>query len=207
MDAVPAEPTTSLPARARAVVLMREAWVKRVAAFIASSGTAEEARLDGRPEIVFSKIDQTGLPVHYSDFNVRSRHFRCLESFFVEVDPEGRITGLVTVDGLRSDKRILNVNLVLMSPGSEPVEDRVRGILDGAVRAIREFVPITKLRLLYIFDHSFSAPLGAHVAPVLIDAFDGAGLFEEARIANETGPGREAVLLGFLAPQEAGPSA
>jgi hypothetical protein len=207
MDAVPAEPPTSLPARARAVVLMREAWVKRVAAFIASSGTAEEARLDGRPEIVFSKIDQTGLPIHYSDFNVRSRHFRCLESFFVEVDATGRITGLVTVDGLRSDKRILNVNLLLAEPGPEPMTARLQRMLQGTVAAIQAFVPILKLRLLYIFDHSFSAPLGAHVAPVLIDEFDQAGLFEEARIANETGPGREAVLLGFLAPQEAGASA
>lgn len=207
MDAASSEPTTTPAAPERAVVLMREAWVKRVAAFVASAGTPEEARLDGRPEIVFSKIDQTGLPVHYSDFNVRSRHFRCLESFFVEVDPTGQVTGLVAVDGLRSDKRILNVNLLLARPGEEPMATRVQRMLDGTVAAIRAFVPVAKLRLLYIFDHSFSAPLGAHVAPVLIDEFDRAGLFEEARIANETGPGREAVLLGFLAPQEAGASA
>ncbi len=207
MDAAPAEPTTSSAAPARAVVLMREAWVKRVAAFIAGAGTPEEARLETRPEIVFSKIDQTGLPVHYSDFNVRSRHFRCLESFFVELDPTGRITGLVAVDGLRSDKRILNVNLLLAEPGPEPIAARLQAMLAGAVASIQAFVPIAKLRLLYIFDHSFSAPLGAHVAPVLIDEFERAGLFEEARIANETGPGREAVLLGFLAPQEAGASA
>ena len=201
------ESTTCATTSGRAVVLMREAWVKRISAFVANAGTPEEARLEGRPEIVFSKIDQTGLPVHYSDFNVRSRHFRCLESFFVEQDATGRITGLVSLDGLRSDKRVLNVNLLLAEPGPEPIAARLQAMLDGTVAAVRAFVPIAKLRLLYIFDHSFSAPLGAHVAPVLIDEFDRAGLFEEARIANETGPGREAVLLGFLAPEEAGASA
>jgi hypothetical protein len=202
MDAAPPVPSPHA-APDRTVVLMQEAWVKRVAAFVAGAGTIEEARVDGQPEIVFSKIDQTGIPMHYSDFNVRSRHFRCLESFFVEVDAAGEITGLIAVDGLRSDRRILNVNLLVAAAGPEPRTVRVQGMLDGTLRAIRAFVPVAKLRLLYIFDHSFSAPLGAHVSPVLIDQFEDVGLFEEARIANETGPGREAVLLGFHARPEA----
>jgi len=197
MDA--SESTSHSTASGGAVVLMREAWVKRIAAFVATAGTPEEARLEGRPEIVFSKIDQTVLGAHYSDFNVRSRHFRCLETFLVEVDEAEQITALVAVDGLTSAKRILNVNLVVAMPSEQPIADRLRALLDGALEVCRRFTPIAKLRLLYIFDHSFSAPLGAHVAPLLIDGFEAAGLVEEARIANETGPGREAVLLGFFA--------
>jgi len=95
------------------------------------AGTPEEARLEGRPEIVFSKIDQTVLGAHYSDFNVRSRHFRCLETFLVEVDEAEQITALVAVDGLTSAKRILNVNLVVAMPSGQPVADRLRALLDA----------------------------------------------------------------------------
>lgn len=189
------------------VVLLREGSVADVAAFVASAGTEEElqdgARPDDRPEIVFSQIDPIGLPLHYSDFNIRSRHFRVLETFFVEVDGAGRIDAVVGTTGLKRDRRVLNVLLAVLRRDPErPPGEHLRAVLDGTCRVAGRFVPaLQKLRFTFVYDPSFGGPLGAQVSRLLIDAADQAGLVEEARMANETGPGREALLLAFRAPE------
>ncbi len=188
------------------VGLLREATVAEVAAFIASGGTEEEVQLEERseeerPEIVFSQVDPLGLGLHYSDFNIRSRHFRVLETFFVEVDGEGRLEAVVSTTGLKRDRRVLTVQLVVIRkrPGEDPA-DRLRALLAGVCRVARGFVPgVRKLRFTFVLDPSFGGALGSQVSQVLIGGYEPAGLVEEARMANETGPGREAVLLAFPA--------
>ena len=77
--------------------------------------------------------------------------------------------------------------------------DHVRSLLRGVLDAVRQFAPgVGKLRIVYVFEPTWSDALGAHVSQELINNYQGAGLVEEARIANETGPGREAVLLSCL---------
>lgn len=181
------------------VGLLREARVVQVAAFVASGGTEDEVQVEDRPEIVFSQIDPIGLALHYSDFNIRSRHFRVLETFFVEEDADGRIEAVVGTTGLTRDRRVLNVQLVVMRhrPGETPAA-RLRDLLLGVGRVARHFTSAArKMRFTFVLDPSFGGPLGAQVSRVLIDGYEDVGLVEEARMANETGPGREAVLLAL----------
>lgn len=190
------------------VVLLREAAVVDVAAFVAAAGTEEEIAGDDRPEIVFSQIDPIGLALHYSDFNIRSRHFRVIETFFMEVDADGRIQAIVGTTGLKRDRRVLNALLVVLR--QQPGEDQaahLRRVLEGVCRQARSFAPeLQKIRFTFVLDPSFGGPLGAQVSRLLIDGYESVGLVEEARMANETGPGREALLLGFPAPAAAAPA-
>ena len=61
-----------------------------------------------------------------------------------------------------------------------------------------------KLRLTFVLDPSLGGPLGAHVPRLLTEEYESVGLIEEGRIANETAPGREAVLLTYQIPAAAG---
>jgi hypothetical protein len=196
----PVATASEAPGRLRAGVgLLREATVVDVAAFIASGATEEEGGHEERPEIVFSQIDPIGLALHYADFNVRSRHFRVIETFFVEVDDDGRIQAVVGTTGLKRDRRVLNVQLVVARPRpGEDAAERLRALLAGVGRVAREFAPgVRKLRFTFVLDPSFGGALGSQVSQVLVDGYERVGLVEEARMANETGPGREAVLLAF----------
>jgi hypothetical protein len=182
------------------VVLLREVSVVDVAAFVAAAGTEEEIVGEDRPEIVFSQIDPIGLSLHYADFNIRSRHFRVLESFFVDAGADGRIRAVVGTTGLKRDRRVLNVQLVVLRRGpEEDVAARLRALLAGVFVRAREFAPaVRKLRFTFVLDPSFGGALGAQVSRVLVEGWERVGLVEEARMANETGPGREAVLLAFV---------
>lgn len=182
-----------------AVVLLSEAAVVEVASFVASAGTEEEIEGQDRPEIVFCQIDPIGLALHYSDFNIRSRQFRVLETFFVERGPDGRIDAVVATSGVKRDRRVLNVLLAILRhrPDEDPAAHLQR-VLTGVFRAARRFAEgLRRLRFTFVYDPSFAGPLGAQVSRLLLERPDDVGLLEEARMANETGPGREALLLGF----------
>lgn len=185
-----------------AIVLLPEAAVVDVAAFVANAGPEEEIEGQDRPEIVFSQIDPIGLALHYSDFNIRSRHFRVLETFFVERGPEGRIDAVIGTSGVKRDRRVLNVLLaVLRHTSDEDPADHLRRVLTGVFQHAQCFAePLRRLRFTFVYDPSFAGPLGAQVSRLLLDRWEDAGLHEEARMANETGPGREALLLGFAPP-------
>jgi len=192
------------------VSLLRERWLADVTAFVAAArAEGDEPETEGvergdAPEMAFCHMDPIGVPSHYSDFNIRSRHFRVVETFFVERDASGAITGLVSTTGLRRDRRVLHVCLVIVRRApDERLADRVRTVLAGACREALGFAQaVRKLRFTFVLDPSLGGPLGAHVPRSLIDEYDRAGLVEEARIANETAPGREAVLLTFHAAPE-----
>lgn len=180
------------------IIVMPEAWVKRVATFVTSGVGEEQARAEARPAVLFSRTDPIAVQGNYSDYNVRSRHFRCLETFFVEVDDAGEIQAVVALEGLIHGKRTLLVYMVVaLLPSEVGTGERLRGLLAGVQAKAAEFVPVGKLRITYLYDHSFAAPVQAQVAKLITDAPDEAGLIEEARVPNETGPGREAVLLSW----------
>ena len=97
---------------------------------------------------------------------------------------------------------MLNVQLAVIQhrPG-ENVAERLGGLLAGVCRVAASFASgVRKLRFTFVLDPSFGGPLGSQVSRVLIDEYESVGLVEEARMANETGPGREAVLLAFGVP-------
>jgi len=183
------------------VILLPEAWVKRVSDFVVSGRMAEEGEPAGdRPEVLFSRSDPIVVQGNYSDYNIRSRHFRCLETFFIEVDEAGEIQSVVGLEGLLPGKRTVMVNLVIARP-REGVDKatRMRELLEEVLRRAGEFVEISKLRITYLYDHNFSAPIQAQVWSTIIEAPERLGFIEEARIPNETGPGRDAVLLTMRA--------
>src|SRR5262245_31070532 len=66
----------------RTVELLRENALSEVVAFIASARTEDEGdRVDVAPEIAFCQTDPVGIASQYTDFNIRSRHFRIVETF------------------------------------------------------------------------------------------------------------------------------
>ena len=193
----------------RTVEVLRENSLSEVVAFLAAART--EAEGDGvetetGAEIAFCQTDPVGIASQYTDFNIRSRHFRVVETFFVERDAAGRMTGLLTTSGMRRDSRVLHMFFVAIrrEPGDDFVE-RLRHLLQGVCDRTRLFAPaIAKLRLTFVLDPSLGGPLGSYVSPALVDDYERAGMVEEARIANETAPGREAVLLTYYTMRPAG---
>jgi hypothetical protein len=186
----------------RKVELLREDSVTDVAEFIAQAATDEDGDLAGRAEIVFTQVDPMNLASHYADYNVRSRQFRVIETFFVEYDEDNRVTALVSTDALFREQKTFKIQLMIVK--SEPGEDpalRVREVISGVEPIVRKFVPgLSRLRVIYVYEPSLNGALGGHVSKILMLDHDRAGFIEETRIANETGPGREAVLLSFGGP-------
>lgn len=179
------------------VRLLPEAWAGRVSNFIRSGGTAEEAESEGRPETVLSRVYLPAQMGYYSDFNVRSRHFRCLETFFVAVGPDDEIHAVVSVDGLRSTRVVTAVNLIVAQRSRGDRAGDLAALLDGVLREAQRYSATERLRISYLYDTSFEAPVGVRIATVLSDPPDALPLREEARFPNETGRNREAVMLAF----------
>lgn len=189
----------------RRVVILREAWIRRVSEFIASAGIKASAEDGGsaedpdKPQIFYSRLQLPLRQSHFSDFNIRSRHFHCAETFFLEIDPSDRLLSVVGTDGLLSRKRSLSLSLlVARDVGANRVE-WLRRLFQGVLEVANRYTPTRKLRFSYIYDSNFRSPLGCQVDDLLLDPVEETRLQEEFRIANETGKGREAVLFGFSA--------
>jgi hypothetical protein len=178
--------------------VLPETWVTRVSEFIRSSGTLAEAEAEERPETVFSR---SYLPAHmsyYSDFNIRSRHFRCIETFFVAVGPDEEIQAVVSVNGLRTDTAVATAVLIVARPSEGDRAADLAALLDGVLQAIKRFAASAhRLRISYLYDISFEAAVGVRISQLLVDAPESLHLVEDARFPNETGRNREAVLLSF----------
>jgi hypothetical protein len=179
------------------VRVLPESWAARVSDFIRGAGTAEQAAAEGVPEMLFSRVY---LPTHmsfYSDFNIRSRHFRCQETFFVDIDEAGGLRAVVSLDGLRTKRRVANVNLIVARPPPSDPAAYLASLLDQVLRVAARYSAAVKLRLSYVYDTSFEAPLGVRMSSLFLDPPPSLPLREEARVANETGKNREVVLLAF----------
>jgi hypothetical protein len=183
--------------RPTSVRVLPERWASRVSSFIRSAGTAEEAAAEDRPEMVFSRVYLPTQMNFYSDFNIRSRHFRCLETFFVEADDADEIRAVVSLEGLRTARRVSNVNLIVARVPADDGGAHLAELLGAVLREAGKYSATSKLRFTYIFDTSFEAPLGVRVSKFLTEPPADVPFVEEARIANETGKNREAVLLSF----------
>lgn len=190
------------------VKIFPETWATRVGEFVTRAGTEEEARAGGGPEVIYCRIGPVGMQSHYTDYNVRSRHFRCVETFFVEVDAGGELRSVVAVDGLLFGRPTLSVTLIVTrARDGEDQAAHLRGLLEAVLAEARRYADVRRLRLSYLYSHSFSAPLESQVSRLIVDAPERLGLVEEARIANETGAGREAVLLVLASAAEQGVAA
>jgi len=170
----------------------------KVAAFIRAAGTSEEAKAEGRPEMVFSRVYLPTQMKFYSDYNIRSRHFRCLETFFVHCDEDGEIRAVVSTDGLRTHRRVTGVNLVVAKLPNEDSGTYIATLLDAVLNEIRKYSATCKLRFTYIYDTSFESALGVRISDYLLHPPADSPLVEEGRIPNETGKNREAVMLSFM---------
>jgi hypothetical protein len=181
----------------RRVRVLPETWAASVSAFIRSAGSSEEAVADNRPQLVFSRVYLPTQMNLYSDFNIRSRHFRCQETFFVEADDDGTIGSVVSLEGLRTKRRVSNVSLIATQlPADDPGGYLVE-LLDQVLDVAARFSAVTRLRFSYIYDTSFDAPLGVRMSSLLFRPPQHLPFFEEGRIPNETGKNREVVLLAF----------
>jgi len=179
------------------VRVMPEAWAGRVSEFIRSSGTSEEAAAEGRPELVYTRSFLPSEGVNYADFNVRSRHFRCIENFFVETDEQGAIRAVVGIDALRTSARVLRVSLVVAHRGEGDPAARLAGLLDATLAEVCKYSQADRLRFAYVYDTTAQAPLGVRMSELFLDPPEALPIREEARIPNDTGQTREAVLLAF----------
>ncbi len=177
--------------------VLPERWAARVSAFVRSSGTAEEAAAEDRPQMVFSRVYLPTQMNFYSDFNIRSRHFRCSEIFFVQTDATDAIHAVVSLEGLRTAQKVANLSLIVarLTPGQEAAE--LVALLDQVLHEASKYSAVEKLRCTYVYDTSFQAPLGIRISNLLVHPPSTLPFFEEARIPNETGKYREAVLLAF----------
>jgi len=177
--------------------VLPESWVTRVSEFIRSAGTLAEAEAEERPETIFSR---SYLPAHmsyYSDFNIRSRHFRCIETFFVAVGPDEELQAVVSVNGLRTDTAVATANLIVARPSEGDRGADLAALLDGALQVMKRFAAVQRLRISYLYDISFEAAVGVRISQLLVDSPESLNLVEDARFPNETGRNREAVLLSF----------
>ena len=179
------------------VRVLPERWAARVSEFIRSAGTAEEATAENRPEMMFSRVYLPTQMNFYSDFNIRSRHFRCIETFFVDEGSDGEIRAVVALEGLRTSRRAINLNLIVARPLWQDKGAYVAALLDGVLREASRYSAVDKLRLTYIYDTSFAAPIGIRLSDIFVHPPAHLPLVEEGRLPNETGKNREAVLLAF----------
>jgi len=176
---------------------MPETWAGRVSEFIRSSGTTEEATSEGRPELIYTRSFLPSEGVNYSDFNVRSRHFRCIENFFVETDEADAIRAVVGIDALRTSSRVLRVSLVVAHSEEGDPARRLTALLDAVLKEASVYCEADRLRFAYVFDTTAQAPLGVRMSALFLDPPEALRVREEARIPNDTGQTREAVLLAF----------
>ena len=184
-------------AAARRVRVLPETWAASVSAFIRSAGSGEEAAAENRPQMVFSRVYLPTQMNLYSDFNIRARHFRCQETFFVEAEDDGSIGAVVSIEGLRTKRRVSNVSLIAARlPADDPGGYLVE-LLDQVIEVAARFSAMTRLRFSYIYDTSFDAPLGVRMSNLLFRPPPHLPFFEEGRIPNETGKNREVVLVAF----------
>lgn len=184
-------------AAAQRVRVLPETWAASVSAFIRSAGSSEEAAAENRPQMVFSRVYLPTQMNLYSDFNIRSRHFRCQETFFVEAGDDGSIRAVVSLEGLRTKRRVSNVSLVAARLPADDPGGYLVDLLDQVLEVGARFSALTRLRFSYIYDTSFDAPLGVRMSSLLFRPPQHLPFFEEGRIPNETGKNREVVLLAF----------
>jgi hypothetical protein len=177
--------------------VLPETWAGRVSDFIRSSGTEEEAAAEARPELLYTRFYLPAEGAYYSDFNVRSRQLRCIENFFVESDEQDEIKAVVAIEAPRSDSRVLRVSLVVAHVGDGDPAQRLAHLLDGVLSVARQFTPADRLRFAYVYDTTAETTVGVRMAKVFHNLPPELPFREEARIPNETGQTREAVLLAF----------
>ncbi len=184
-------------ATARRVRVLPETWAASVSAFVRHSGSSEEAAAENRPEMVFSRVYLPTQMNLYSDFNIRSRHFRCQETFFVEAGDDGSISAVVSLEGLRTKRRVSNVSLIAARLPADDAGGYLVQLLDQVLEIAGRFSAMRRLRFSYVYDTSFDAPLGVRMSNLLFRPPQHLPFFEEGRIPNETGKNREVVLLAF----------
>jgi hypothetical protein len=194
---------TLAPAGGTRVRVLPERWIGRVSAFIRSAGTLEESLAEDRPEVVFTRGNLATGRASYSDYNIRTRHFRCLETFFVETDAQDVLRAVVALDGFRTSQRILNVSLVVARPDGSERSERLSLLLTRVLGEAAGYAAAEKLRFTYVVDSRSGVPLGSHLSELLLQPPEQLPFHEDARIPNETGQDREAVLLAFAPAGEA----
>lgn len=178
--------------------VLPEARIAEVSGFVCSAGTVEEARVNGVPETYYARSYVPLEANQYADYNIRSRHFRCFETFFIETDSGGELQAVAATDGLGATKRSLNVSLVVARPREPEPAEHLRGLFERLLGEAARYSPASKLRFSYLYDLSFGGPVGVRVSKLFLESPEALGLIEEARIANETGANREAVLLAYV---------
>lgn len=191
------------------VRVLPEIWADRVSQFIRSSVTPELVTATGEgsierteqdpdaPEMLFARVYLATQMNYYSDFNIRARHFRCIENFFVLTDDDDELRAVVGLEGIRSSRRVLNVGLIVARMPEEEPQRFLAELLDGVLHEAARYCQAIKLRFTYVYDTSFEAPIGVRMSEWLSDPDPSLPYEEEARVPNETGLNREAVLLSF----------
>lgn len=178
----------------RFVRVLPETWVLRAEAFIRDA----EHGVANPPRILFARErslrNSSG---HYAAYEIRSRQLRCVEAFFVETLDDERITALVAIEGMRTLKPVAHVSLLVCRDGDGDEATRLCELLDQVLVEAGRYSALQRLRFSYGVDSTLCETLGAVVCDTLRDPPLHVPLLEEARIPNEFGPGREAVLVAY----------
>jgi len=179
------------------VRVLPESWTSAVAAFVQEAIFPPEEADVGAAVLLWSRDYAPQQAHHFAPFNIRARHFRCQDTWFVQSQPDGALSGAVAFDGLRGDRPVVGVNLVVSRMSKRGIASELERLLSGAMEVAREYVPLSRLRFAYPFDPASGEPIGVRACGALLDPFNGLLLEEEARIPNETGRRREFVMLAF----------
>ncbi len=199
-------------AECNGVRIMPESWAFRVAGFLAAATDDAIGEVEVRPKVLFLRNNAMRQIDHLTGFNIRERHFRCIETFFVRADALGEIETVIAVEGIRTRSVVLTASLlvskVLPSLASEGGDTLAKYRRDVIVVAA-EFCAASRLRFTYLIDSNGKNVVGGKMCQLLLQTPEDAGLFVEARIRHETGRDREIVMLGFphIQPASAGEQA
>jgi hypothetical protein len=182
------------------VRIMPESWAFRVGGFLSVATDGTDGTVQVRPRVLFHRNYAVKQIDHFAGFNIRERHFRCIETFFIKADALGQIETVMVVEGIRTGNVVLNVNLfasrVLPFAPDQPSAALAEYMNDVIVVA-SEYCAASRLRFAYLLDMRSQRVVDGEVCQLLSETHGDAGLFVEARIPHETGRGRVAVMLGF----------
>jgi hypothetical protein len=168
------------------VSTMKQMDCVRVADFI---GRAIEAlgQDEATPHLGYMTRPENTPDYAYRYYNVRSRHFRLQEVFFVCQGDDGEIDGVISFADIGDGKayvRLLALGSSLMNGTNG---DGVTRFVDESVRELTRFVKTSAVRVITAGQQESEERVGPHVSPAFLRAIERCGFQELARLDREGG--------------------
>jgi hypothetical protein len=122
----------------------------------------------------------------YKYYNIRSRHLRVQEIFFVAYDGEddAEVKGVLSFSEFDNSKAY--IKLVALEEALTKGED-VAWLVSDAVKCLQQFKHLLSVRVLVATLGVSGGFVGPHVSPVFLKALDAAGFKKTLRLDNEGG--------------------